>query len=416
MCGPWRKCSKLFPVHKLLLCLLLVSVAHLNAQVAGVDHDVLSQIPQRIKTFVDRQTVAGAVTLVAHGNDVVEFDATGMADIEAGHPMQKDTIFQIMSMTKPVTAIGIMMLAEQGKLALRDPVEQYLPEFHDLRVATTSGPDAARVGIPNHAITIRDLLTHTAGIQDSPPPAIPDYRQTMTIPLDEVVRQLAKQTLLFQPGTQWSYSSAGIEILGRIIEVCSGEKYVDFITEHILRPLGMKDSFFYPPADKTARIAMVYAQKDGKLVRAPATILGGDPAKYRQGSVFPAPGWGLYSTADDLLHLYRMMLNDGVYQGHRYLSPFSVHLMTESQTPGIRPVGWMRGSEYGLAWEVVTDPLGELAGHTKGSYGHGGAFGTQGWIDPNNNLISIMLIQRSNGGAESMTNVFLNMAESSVLK
>jgi CubicO group peptidase (beta-lactamase class C family) len=412
-------------VRKLLLCLLLIALARLNGPVAaqvaseaaGVDHDVLSQIPQRMKTFIDQQTVAGAVTLVAHGNDIVEFDATGMADIEAGHSMQKDTIFQIMSMTKPVTAIGIMMLAEQGKLALRDPVEQYLPEFHDLRVATTAGPDSARLAIPNHAITIRDLLTHTAGIQDHPgPPAIRDYPQTMSVPLEEVVRQLAKQPLLFQPGTQWSYSSPGIEILGRIIEVCSGEKYEDFITGHILRPLGMKDSFFYPPPDKIARIAMVYAQKDLKLVRAPASILGGDPAKYRQGSVFPAPGWGLYSTAEDLLHLYRMMLNRGVYQGHRYLSPFSVHLMTEAQTTGIHPVGWMRGSDYGLAWEVVTEPLGELAGHTKGTYGHGGAFGTQGWIDPTNDLISIMLIQRSNGGAESMTNVFLNMAESSVIK
>jgi CubicO group peptidase (beta-lactamase class C family) len=278
-------------------------------------------------------------------------------------------------------------------------------------------PDADHLRIPNHAITIRDLLTHTAGIQDYPgPPAIPDYAQTMSVPLDEVVRQLAKQPLLFQPGTQWSYSSPGIEILGRIIEVCSGEKYVDFITEHILKPLGMKDSFFFPPPDKISRIAMVYAQKDGKLAPSPATILGGDPVKHRQGAIFPAPGWGLYSTAEDLLHLYRMMLNDGVYEGHRYLSPFSVHVMTEPQTTGIQPVGWMRGSDYGLAWEIVTDPLGELAGHTIGTYGHGGAFGTQGWIDPNNDLISILLIQRSDGGAESMTNVFLNMAEASVGK
>ena len=393
------------------------AVAQSNSKTAGVDQDVLSKIPQRMKSFVDRQTVAGAVTLVAHGDDIVEFDATGMADVEAGHAMQKDTIFQIMSMTKPVTAIGIMMLAEEGKLALRDPDEQYLPEFKDLRVRTTFNPDTDRTGVPNHAITIRDLLTHTAGIQDYPGPAtIPNYAQTMSVPLDEVVRQLAKQPLLFQPGTQWSYSSPGIEILGRIIEVCSGEKYVDFITEHILQPLGMKDSFFFPPADKISRIAMVYEQKDGKLVRSPASILGGDPAKYRQGAVFPAPGWGLYSTAEDLLHLYRMMLNDGVYQGHRYLSPFSVHLMTEPQTTGIQPVGWMRGSDYGLAWEIVTDPLGELAGHTIGTYGHGGAFGTQGWIDPNNDLISILLIQRSNEGAGSMTNVFLNMAESSVGK
>ena len=238
------------------------AIAQSSGKASGVDQEILSQIPQRMKSFIDQQTVAGAVTLVAHGSDIVEFDATGMADIEASRPMQKDTIFQIMSMTKPVTAIGIMMLAEQGKLALRDPVEQYLPEFHGLRVGTTIGPDAGHLSVPNHAITIRDLLTHTAGIQDYPgPPAIHDYPQTMSVPLDEVVRQLAKQPLLFQPGTQWSYSSPGIEILGRIIEVCSGQTYVDFITEHVLRPLGMKDSFFYPPPDKIARIAMVYAQK-----------------------------------------------------------------------------------------------------------------------------------------------------------
>ena len=356
-------------MRKLVLSLFLVG-STLSYAATGVDQEVLSQIPQRMKSFVDRQTVAGAVTLVAHGGDIVEFDAAGMADVEAGHPMQKDTIFQIMSMTKPFTAVGIMMLAEQGKLALRDPVEQYLPEFHGLRVATTANPDAARLSIPNHAITIRDLLTHTSGMQDYPgPPAIRDYPQTMSVPLDEVVRQLAKQPLLFQPGTQWSYSSPGIEILGRIIEVCSGEKYEDYITEHILRPLGMKDSFFYPPADKIGRIAMVYAGGDGKLVRAPASILGGDPAKHRQGSVFSAPGWGLYSTAEDLLHFYRMMLGNGVYEGHRYLSPFSVHLMRERQTTEIQPVGWMRGSDYGLAWEVVTDPLGELAGHTIGTDG-----------------------------------------------
>jgi CubicO group peptidase (beta-lactamase class C family) len=415
-------------VRKLLLCLLLLAgilspafgqsnIKATGSTNTGNDQEILQQIPARMKSFIDRHTVAGAVTLVSHGNDIVEFDASGMADVEAGRPMRKDTIFQIMSMTKPVTAIGIMMLAEQGKLALRDPVEMYLPEFQGVKVTTTLGPDAARLSIPNHAITIRDLLTHTAGIQDYPgPPAIRDYPQTMSVPLDEVVRQLAKQPLLFQPGTQWSYSSPGIEILGRIIEVCSGEKYADYISEHILKPLGMKDSFFYPPADKIDRIAMVYAGKDGKLVPAPASILGGDPAKHRQGAVFPAPGWGLYSTAEDLLHLYRMMLGDGVYDGHRYLSPFSVHVMTEPQTSEIRPVGWMRGTDYGLAWEIVTDPLGELAGHTIGTYGHGGAFGTQGWIDPNNDLISILLIQRSDGGVESMLNVFLNMAEAGVGK
>jgi len=395
----------------------LVTNAAAQATHAVATNDaVLKRIPERMKQYSDEQTVAGAVTLVSHGNEVIEFHASGMADIEAGHAMQKDTIFQIMSMTKPFTAVGIMMLAEEGKLALRDPVEQYLPEFRGQRVVANVGPDAARLGMPDHPITIRDLLTHTAGIQDNAPAEIHDYPQLMNVSLEEVVKQLAKQPLLFQPGTKWSYSSPGIEILGRLIEVCSGQKYEDFMAERILRPLGMKDSFFFAPADKVARIAMVYVQKDGKLVRAPGSILAGDPAKYRQGAIFPAPGWGLYSTAEDLLHFYRMMLNDGVYEGRRYLSPFSVHLMTEAHTNGIQPVGWMRGADYGLAWEVVTDPLGELAGHLKGTYGHGGAFGTQGWIDPENKLISILLIQRADGGTDSMRNVFLNMAEASVGK
>jgi len=406
----------LAPVRKASFYLLLFTLAA-AAQPggpAGVNPAILTQIPQRMKQFIDAQTVPGTVTMVARGNDVAEFDAVGMADTEAVRPMQKDTIFQIMSMTKPVTAIGIMMLAEEGKLALRDPVEQYLPEFRNQRVTTNTGPDAGRLAVPEHAITIRDLMTHTAGIQDPAPAAIHDYPQLMNVPLDEVVRHLARQPLLFQPGTQWSYSSPGIEILGRLIEVCSGQKYEEFIASRIFRPLEMKDSFFFPPADKIARIAMVYVQRNGKLVRAPAGILGGDPAKYRQGAVFPAPGWGMYSTAEDLLHLYRMMLNRGVYQGRRYLSPYSVQMMTEAHTAGIRPVGWMRGTDYGLAWEVVTDPLGELAGHLKGTYGHGGAFGTQGWIDPANGLISILLIQRADGGTDSLRNVFLSMAESSV--
>ena len=378
---------------------------------------IAAQIPAQMQHFVDDKTVAGAVTLVAHGDHVVEFNAAGMADIEANRAMTKDTIFQIMSMTKPVTAIGIMMLAEEGKLALRDPVELYLPEFKGQRVATNVGPDADRLGTPEHPITIRDLLTHTSGVPDEPPAEIRDYQHAMNVPLEEVVKQIAKEKLLFQPGTAWSYSSAGIEVLGRIIEVVSGQKYEDFIAERILRPLKMQDSFFYPEkqaADKINRIAMVYVMRDGKLVRASRGILGGDPAKYREGSVFPAPGWGLYSTAEDLLHLYRMMLNGGVYEGRRYLSEFSVHLMTEAHTSKIRPVGWMRGADYGLAWEAVTEPLGELAGHSLGSFGHGGAFGTQGWIDPKNGLISILLIQKADGDTDHISNVFMTMAEAGV--
>src|SRR4051794_36227027 len=270
-------------LRSLVLASLSFAIASSFAQstpATGLDQNLLGRIPERMRHFVDEKTIAGVVTLVARGNDIVEFDAQGMADIEGKRPMAKDTIFQIMSMTKPVTAIGIMMLAEDGKLSVRDPVEQYLPEFKELRVATNTGADAARLSVPEHAITIRDLLTHTAGMTDAAPADIKDYQHSMSVPLDEVVRQLAKERLLFQPGTAWSYSSAGIEILGRIIEVCSGQKYEDFIADRILRPLKMQDSFFFPPPDKVDRIAMVYVSKDGKLARAPGTILGGDPSKY----------------------------------------------------------------------------------------------------------------------------------------
>jgi CubicO group peptidase (beta-lactamase class C family) len=380
----------------------------------GVDQAVLKNLPLRTKAFVDDHTVAGIVTLVLHDAKVVEFDAEGMADAEAGRAMQKDTIFQIMSMTKPFTGVGIMMLAEEGKLALRDPVERYLPEFHGLRVATTSGPDASRLSEPVRQVTIRDLMTHTAGIFDAPPADIRDYNQRMNIPLSDLMKTFAKQPLLFQPGTHWSYSSPGIDILGRIIEVCSGQKYEDFIAERILRPLGMKDSFYYPDAERIPRIAMVYEGHDGGLKPSPGTILGGDPARHRQGAIYPSPSWGLYSTAEDLSHFYQMMLNGGTYNGRRYLSKFSVDLMTEVHTGDLNPSGWLGGSGYGLTWEVVKNAYGELTGHSLGTYGHGGAFGTQGWIDPKKNLITIMLIQRSNGETDSLRDVVMTVAEAAV--
>jgi len=391
---------------RVVFCLAL-TISSLTAQ-------VLDQIPARMKEFTGNGTVAGIVTLVALNGSTVEFDAEGMADIEANRPMKKDTIFQIMSMTKNFTGVGIMILAEEGKLALRDPVEHYLPEFRDQHVATTIGPDTERLGTPVRPITIADLMTHTSGMFDGPPNEIKGYSQKMNIPLADLVRVFARQPLLFQPGTRWSYSSPGIDILGRIIEVCSGQKYEDFIAQRLLQPLGMKDSFFYPKPEQVSRIAMVYENHDGKLKRSPGTILGGDPAAHRQGAVYPAPSWGLYSTAEDLLHFYQMMLNGGTLQGRRYLSRFSVNLMTEVHTVGIHPAGWLGGGAYGLTWEVVDEAFGELAGHTKGTYGHGGAFGTQGWIDPSNKLIRIMLIQRSNGGTESLRNIFQTMAEAAV--
>jgi CubicO group peptidase (beta-lactamase class C family) len=401
--------------HSLLFLFATLPLAAQHAdRTGGVDRAALDRIAPRMKQYVDEGVVSGVVTLVARHGKTVEFDAAGMADREANRPMRKDTVFQIMSMTKPVTAVGIMMLADEGKLTLLDPVSRFLPEFANQRVAATTGPENGRLGTPLRPITVRDLMTHTSGMMDTPPNEIKDYAQQMNIPLADLVRVYAKQPLLFQPGTHWSYSSPGIDILGRIIEVVSHQKYEDFMAQRILQPLGMKDSFYYPRPDNVERIAMVYESHNGKLTPSPGSILGGDPARHRQGSQYPAPGWGLYSTAEDLLHFYQMMLNDGVYGGHRYLSPFAVHLMTEVHTGSLNPSGWMGGTGYGLAWEVVNSPQGELTGHWTGTYGHGGAFGTQGWIDPSHDLIRIMLIQSSNGGTDSMRNAFMSMSAAAV--
>ena len=254
-------------------------------------------------------------------------------------------------------------------------------------------------------------MTHTAGIQDFAPAAMKDYRQLMNMSLDEVVRRLAAQPLLFQPGTQWSYSSPGIEILGASDRSMFRPKIRGFHCQPHPAPARHEGQFFFPTPDKLGRIAMVYVQKDGKLVRAPATILGGDPANYRQGAIFPHRD-GASTHRRRPAHFYRMMLNDGVYEGRRYLSPFSVHIMTEAHTTGIHPVGWMLGSDYGLAWEVVTDPLGELAGHSKGTYGTCGApRERRAGIDPEIQLISDPADRRPTVGTDGMGTCLLNMAK-----
>jgi CubicO group peptidase (beta-lactamase class C family) len=236
----------------------------------------------------------------------------------------------------------------------------------------------------------------------------------MDLSLEEAVKAAAKQPLLYQPGERWSYSNPGIATLGRIIEVVSGKRYEDFLRERLLGPLGMKDTFFFPPVEKTSRIALVYESKDGRLARSPASILGGDATKYRAGAKFPAPDFALYSTAGDLVRLYEMVESRGTFEGRRYLSPASVEMMTVVHTGAMR-AGWKPGSGFGLTFEVVKDPLGSLAYYGAGTFGHGGAFGTEGWIDPTRRLITILLLQRSAGGDADERNALQALAASAVV-
>ncbi len=379
----------------------------------GVDPERLARIAPRMKQFTDKGTLAGVVTLVARRGQIVHHEAVGITDVETRKPMQKDTIFQIMSMTKPVVGMGIMLLAEEGKLAVGDPVERYLPEYRGQMLAVENADKSRTLKKPSRPITIRDLLTHTSGMPTQPPTGIADLYARMDLTLNEAVKIFSQQPLDFEPGAKWQYSNMGIDTLGRIIEVVSDMPFERFLEERFFKPLGMKDSFLFPPADKIARIALVHRYENGKLIRDPKLFYGGDSANYRKGAKFSAPSYGLYSTASDLAAFYEMMRAGGVYNGKRILSPAAIAAATTVQS-GTTRAGM--GSGYGLSWDVVDDPKGTMALKSIGTYGHGGAFGTQGWVDKTKDMVGVFLIQ-SSGGPDGgfAASAFATMAAASLV-
>jgi CubicO group peptidase (beta-lactamase class C family) len=320
-----------------------------------------------------------------------------------------------MSMTKNFTGVAAMMLVEEGKLELRRNVEDYLPEFKGISVEEHTANGASWMHAPKHPPAVWQLMSHTSGLGGDPEGELNDNPRTMRVPLKEAVANYAHQSLKFEPGTQWSYSNMGIATLGRIIEVVSGEDYVHFVTAHILEPLGMKDTFYFAPEDKKDRIALVYKHVNGSLVRSGDEILAGDPTKFRAGAKYPAPEFGLYSCAGDLVKFYQMLLNGGVYNGRRYLSRQSIETMRQVFTPNVEPSGWLGGTGYGLTFEIVNRPQGTLLLHSIGTFGHGGAFGTEGWMDPKNDLIRILLVQLSDSASEAPRSVVMQIGESAVI-
>lgn len=378
-----------------------------SAGAASLDTDHLKLIPERMKQFAGDGSISGTVSLVAYRGTVAALDAVGFSDVENRKPMRPDTIVQVMSQTKSFTGVAAMMLVEEGKLDLTRPVQDYLPEFKG-QLLEEKRPDGSVVTrLPEHPMLVWHLMSHTSGFGFLPTAGpLSRINFTLDATLEEAVRGYAREHLQAEPGRKYSYSNMGIATLGRIIEVVSGQEYSKFIRSRILDPLGMQDSFFYPPQSKQSRIAMVYEHENGKLVLSRSRAQAGDPAAYRAGAKYPGPELGLYSTASDLFRFYQMLANGGEYDGVRYLSAQSVEAMKQDHTPD--------HSGYGLTVSVRNGPESLLNLVSPGTFGHGGAFGTDGAIDPKNELVMIFLAQMNDGTARPAEHAFEQIAESAV--
>jgi CubicO group peptidase (beta-lactamase class C family) len=366
----------------------LAVLALLGMRPADSDAGLSERVRSRMQQFVSEHEIAGAVTLIGRADGVIDVQAVGLRDIEAKDAMRPDSIFRIMSMTKPITAIAILMLVDEGKLALDDTVEKHLPEFRGQKMTATRQGDAVTLASSPRPVTIRDLLTHTSGVSDSPPTGYPDLDDFPRLTMAEAVRILANRPLDFAPGSRWKYSNAGLTTLGRLVEAASGRPFDAFLKERIFNPLGMVDTTFYPTAEQMRRVAVIYGREGGTL-----HLLAWSKKPPKAGIRYPSPAGGLFSTAPDLARLYRLMLNRGTLDGRRYLSEPSVAAMTRLQTGDLK-TGFVDGMGFGLGWGFVREPSGATAALSAGTYGHGGMYGSQGWIDPHKGKFVILLIQR----------------------
>ncbi|MEX0677594.1 MAG: serine hydrolase domain-containing protein [Pirellulales bacterium] len=372
----------------------------------GMSSERLARIRVAIERYVDRGEVPGVVTLVARKGQVVHFEAVGYRDVDAKTPMTTDTIFRIASMTKPITSVALMMLYEEGHFLLSDPIEKWLPEFRDMKVLEPAPADE-RVATPHVAvpakrpITIKHLLTHTAGLPNSyRGPTQSEYlkiaeRQNPDETMADAVARLAKLPLNFHPGEAWEYGPA-TNVAGRLVEVISGKSLDEFFRQRIFEPLAMNDTHFYLPTGKLDRFAALYRpggdEKDSKKIE--LTEKATPESRWvKEPHVYFAGAGGLVSTAADYFRFQQMMLGGGESHGARLLGTKTVELMTANHI-GELPI-WLTGPGYGfgLGYSVVKD-IGQTAlPASVGTYSWGGAFCTYFWVDPAEELIGILMTQ-----------------------
>jgi CubicO group peptidase (beta-lactamase class C family) len=374
-------------MHRSLLpASLVLATVLLFATSAFADDPKLPGVGAAMLEMVAKNEIAGAVTVVVAKDKVLHLESTGLADVAAKKPMSPDTVFWIASMTKPVTGAAVLMLQDEGKLNVADPVAKYLPEFANLK--TPSGKPAN--------LTITQILTHTSGLGEASGQAA---REAKT--LADLVPIWLAAPMQFEPGAKWSYCQSGINAAGRIVEVVSGMSFDAFLQKRLFDPLGMKNTTFYPTDEQRARLVTAYSKnkETGALDPVPPRPEFGPKDKPPQGN------GGLYSTAPDYAKFCQMLLNGGTLDGKTYLTPATMKFLTTPQTGDI-PTGFFqnetfgkRGANYG--WAIGTCVLrtphdGVPSMLSPGTFGHGGAWGTQAWVDPVKGVAYVLMVQRSN--------------------
>jgi CubicO group peptidase (beta-lactamase class C family) len=365
---------------------LTVVLALTTTLSAFVADPKLPGVGTAMQEMITKNEIAGAVTVVVTKDKVLHFETSGFADVAAKRPMTSDTLFWIASMTKPVTGAAILMLQDEGKLTVNDPVAKYLPELAALK--TPSGKPAN--------LTLLQILTHTSGLGEASGPAAQQART-----LADLVPVWLAAPMQYEPGEKWKYTQSGINAAGRIVEVVSGMTFDAFVQKRIFDPLGMTSTTFYPTGEQRARLATAYAKnKDtGALEPVPPRPEFGSRDRPPQGN------GGLFSTAPDYARFCRMLLNGGTLDGRRYLSEAAMKLLATPQTADL-PTGFFQSDTYGnrganYGWGIATSILrvphdGVAAMLSPGTYGHGGAWGTQAWIDPVKGVAYVLMVQRSN--------------------
>jgi CubicO group peptidase (beta-lactamase class C family) len=398
-------------VRLLILPVIALQLAAASLPVAkpeevGLSSERLQRIHQMVMRHVEAGDISGAVTMVARRGRVVHFEAHGLMDIEAKKPMTKDALFRLASSSKPVTAAAILMLMEDGKLKLTDPVSKYIPEFKNSKVAlelvrgAVPMSDQPPVGgeryytVPaNHEITIIDLLTHTSGLatggvtNEDVQKLLKARKPTDT--LADFIPRIGALPLDYQPGTQWRYSGlAGFDTLGRIVEIASGMTFDQFLRQRLFEPLGMNDASFNVPEKDAARIANIYRKTPGGLEKgAPLAI--GTP-------VYFSGAGGLTCTAEDYLKFAQMLANGGQLNGKRILSPWTVDTMLSNNVGDLfnGQIGRApKGVGFGLGGEVVVSAVDARLRKPDGSYGWDGAYGTYWWVNRKEQMVVIMFVQ-----------------------